>query len=179
MTDQLIGFNDRIKKIKDPRNTYYVDPETKALVPKRVSRKSINQAAARRREKATFGGIMTSLLLGVVALMAARLVRWQVLGIQDGGSAADTLLLIDLGLAALIVFLVGGMIGQKTAKHMIAQTAGIGLALMSMHNLVWLMPNQFGQVYGQAYVDQVRATTEPNSIYLRGESIAVPLDAFA
>lgn len=179
MTDQLSGFNSRIKKIKDPRNTFYVDPETGTFVPKHVSRKSIKQAAAKRRVKASFGGVMMCLLMGITALVAARWVRWEYLAIEEANSKADTLMMIDFGIAALATFVIGGMLGQKTIKHMLAQVAGIAFALVTMHNLVWMLPDQFSLVFGQAYVDQVRATTAPNSIYLGDESIPVPLDALA
>lgn len=179
MTDQMAGFNSRIKKIKDPRNTFYVDPETGTFVPKRVSKKSINQAVARRQQKATFGGMMMGLFLGMIALVGARWVRINQLALEETGPSSDSILMIDFGIAAVAIFLLGGMIGQKTFKHMVAQVAGIAFAIVTMHNLVWLMPEEFGQVFGQAYVDQVRATTEPNSIYLRGESIPIPLDALA
>ena len=179
MSDQMLGFNDRIKKIKDPRNTFYVDPETGTFIPKRVSRKSIKKAAAKRIEKATFGGIMMCLVMGAAALVAARWVRWEYLAIEETASTADTLMMIDFGMAAMAVFLIGGVIGQKTFKHMLALTAGIAFALMTMHNLVWWMPDEMATVFGQGYVDQVRSLTEPSSIYLRGESIPVPLDGLA
>ncbi len=175
MTDQMAGFNSRIKRIKDPKNTYYVDGETGTFIPKRVNKQQIKQAVKKRTEKATFGGLVMCVLLGAVMLMAARYVRWTYLGIDEAGSAADTLMMIDFGMAAMAMFLLGGVIGQKTLKHMVAQVAGIGIMMVLMHNLIWLAPAEFAQVYGQDYVNQVQATTAPTSIYLRGETILIPL----
>ncbi len=175
MTDQMAGFNSRIKRIKDPKNTYYVDGETGTFIPKRVNKQQIKQAVKKRNEKATFGGLMMCILLGAAMLMAARYVRFTYLGIEEGGPAADTLMMIDFGMAAMAMFILGGMIGQKTLKHMTAQVMGIGAMMVLMHNLVWLAPAEFAQVYGQDYVNQVQATTAPTSIYLRGETILIPL----
>lgn len=175
MSDQMAGFNARIKRINDPRNTYYIDGETGTFVPKRVSRKQIKDVAKKRNEKATFNGVMMALVLGALALMGARWVRWTQLGIGETGTVADTLMLVDFGIAAIAVFFLGGMIGQKTLSHMTAQVAGIGVMMIAMHNLVWLAPDQFAQVYGADYVAQVQAATAPMTIALRGEIIAIPL----
>ena len=99
----MAGFQSRIKHIADPRNTYYVDPETGNFIPKRVSKQSIKMAVERRKLTATFGGVMTSILLGALAVMAARFVRWTYLAIDESG-AADTLMFVDGGIAALVVF---------------------------------------------------------------------------
>ena len=175
MTDQMAGFNSRIKRIKDPRNTYYVDGETGTFIPKRVNKQQIKKAVKKRQEKATFGGVIMSVVLGAAMLMAARYVRFTYLGIEEGGPAADTLIMIDFGIAAIAMFMLGGMIGQKTLKHMLAQVTGIALMIVTMHNLIWLAPAEFAQVYGQEYVNQVQATTAPTSLYVRGETILIPL----
>ncbi len=175
MSDQLSGFHTRIKRIKDPKNTYYVDGETGTFIPKRVNKQQIKQAVKKRQEKATFGGAVLAMLLGALALMVARYVRWNYLAIDEGSTAADTLMMMDFGMAAIAIFLLGGVIGQKSLTHMVAQVAGIAVMLVTMHNLIWLLPEEFAQVYGQDYVNQVQAVTAPQSIYLRGETIVIPL----
>lgn len=175
MSDQMAGFHNRINRIKDPRNTYYVDGETGAFVPKRVSRKQIKDVARRRNEKATFNGTMMAIVWGALALMASRWVRWNQLGIEETGTLADTLLMVDAGMAIVAVFIFGGMIGQKTLVHMMAQTAGVAVMVVAMHNLVWIAPEQFAQVYGAEYVAQVQSATLPMSINLRGDIIPIPL----
>jgi hypothetical protein len=57
---------------------------------------------------------------------------------------------------------------------MMAQTAGIAAMAVAMHNLVWVYPAEFAQVYTQAYVDEVRSVTTPNSIYVGGETYLLP-----
>lgn len=168
------SFNERIKSIRNPRNTFYVDPETGTFIPKRVSRNQIRQAkAAKYVPKAGIAGMMGSLILGGVCLMMARYLRTQHLGMQDGGGEADVLMMIDFGLAAMVVFIVGAMVKHTSVRHMVAQTAGIGVMLVSMHNLIWAFPEEFAQVYSPAYVEQVRATTSPQSLYVRGETITL------
>ena len=57
---------------------------------------------------------------------------------------------------------------------MMAQVVGIAIMLVAMHNLVWMMPEEFAMLYGQGYVDQVLTTTAPTSIFIRGETILIP-----
>ena len=176
MSDQMAGFNARVKRIKDPRNTYYIDPETGTFVPKRVTRTQVKQAVEKQKARVTspsFFGFFGALFLGAVALMGAVYLRWNVLGMTDGATEAN-LLIVDFGLAAVAMFVLGSMLNQKSLLHMLAHSMGIGAMLVTMHNLVWMFPAEFGQVYSDAYVQQVQSTTAPQSIYLGTQSIAIP-----
>lgn len=167
------SFNDRIKTISNPRNTFYVDGETGTIIPKRVSRQDIKRAVQKRQTKPGVFGLFTSLLLGAACLMGARYLRWNTLGMHEGGGADDVLLTIDFGLAAIAVFILGGLLRHATFRHMVAQTAGICIMLVTMHNLIWAFPDEFAQVYSQDYVNQVQSSTAPQSLYLRGETITL------
>lgn len=168
------SFNDRVKRITNPKNAYYVDPETGTFIPKRVSKQEIKKAKLRRQiPKPGVPGFIGSLLMGALCLMAARYLRFNELEMHDGSAAADVLMTIDFGLAAIAVFLLGAMVRHTTFRHMIAQTVGIGIMLVTMHNLVWAFPEEFAQVYSSEYVDQVRSLTAPQSLYLRGETITL------
>jgi len=173
MTAPQISFQDRIRNIKNPKNSFYLDPETGTFIPKRVSKHQIKQACVKEIKKPGIAGITGSLILGALCLMAARYLRWTELGLSDGSSEADVLLMIDAGIAGIAVFVLGGLLRHKTARHMAAQAVGIGIMLVTMHNLIWAFPDEFAGIYSRDYVNQVQAITEPQSLYLRGETITL------
>lgn len=161
---QLESFNARIKRINNPRNTYYVDGETGMKIPKRLSKDVI----ARKGKKAPPGmfALMMALIVGTLCLMAARLARYTVLEMPETN---DTTLVIELTIAAIVAFVVGGMLGQKSLRHMVAHVAGAAIMAVAMHNLVWMFPAEFAAWYSPDYVNHVRTNTAPMSIYLRGQ----------
>lgn len=171
MSDQLSYFKQRIERIEDPNNISYADPETGMNIPRRLSKAQIKGHNLGKKP-----GILVMLLscvLGAMTLIAARYVRFVLAEIPDIGTEAHTLLIMDFGLAALMAFLIGALIKHKTLRHMMAQAAGIAIMLVAMHNLVWMYPTEFAQVFPQAYVDQVIALTSPHSIYVVGETITL------
>lgn len=164
-------FKTRINRIKSPTNTYYLDPETGIHIPRRLSIGQIKDH--------NLGGkpgmivLMISALIGTIGLIAARYVRFVYAEIPELGTDAQTLLMMDFGLAAVLSFVIGGMIGHKSTRHMMAQTLGIGLMMVAMHNLVWMFPTEVARVFPQDYIEQVRATTKPQSIYVVGETFTL------
>ncbi len=164
----MANFNARIGRIKDPRNTSYVDPETGIRIPRRLSIGQIKAHNFGHKPGAIV--LLFSAILGAVALIAARYIRFVLAEIPEIGTEAQTLLLMDCGIAGVLAFVVGGMIRHKSLRHMMAQTAGIAIMLVAMHNLVWMFPTEVAQVFPQDYIEQVRAVTEPQSLYVVGET---------
>ncbi|SEW07254.1 hypothetical protein SAMN04488515_0918 [Cognatiyoonia koreensis] len=172
MQEQLSVFNARIKRIEDPRNIYYRDPESGINIPKRVSKAAV--LGKGKHAKPTLFGLLMALIVGLACLAAARYGRFNLAGIVEDPTSAHIVMLMDFGIAAVMAFVLGGMINQKSMRHMMAQTAGIAVMAVAMHNLVWMYPAEFAQVYTQAYVDEVRSATQPNTIYVGGETFALP-----
>lgn len=172
MQAQLTVFNERIKRIEDPRNIYYTDPESRMNIPKRVSKAAILNKG--EHAKPGLMGLLLALIVGVACLAVARYGRFNLAGIVEDGTSSHIVMLMDFGLAAVIAFIIGGLIKQKSMRHMIAQTTGIAVMAVAMHNLVWMYPAEFAQVYSQAYVDEVQGITIPNSIFIGGETIEIP-----
>ncbi len=171
MNHQQAYFKDRIARIEDPKNISYLDPETGMNIPRKMS---VAQIKAQSVVKSP--GLLVLLLscvLGAMALVAARYVRFVLAEIPEIGTAANTLVIMDFGIAALMAFVIGALIKHKSLRHMMAQATGIALMLVAMHNLVWMYPSEFAQVFPQAYVDQVIALTSPKSIYVAGETITL------
>ena len=165
---QLDSFNQRIKRISDPKNTFYVDAETGMKIPKRISKDII----ARNGKGATpsIMALLLAMALGIFCLMGARLLRYTMLDIPE---SSDATLLVELALAAIIAFVLGGIMGQKTLRHMFAHVAGAAFMAVTMHNLVWMFPAEFAAYYSQDYVNDVQSNTSPLSLYLRGETYTI------
>lgn len=173
VSNQQAIFQARVKRINDPKNDSYLDPELGIRVPKRLSKKIIKTNNAIREQKAGTMSLIFSILLGAVCLMAARYVRFHYADIPETGTAPLTLMIMDYAMASVMVFVAGGLIKHKSIRHMGAQIAGMAAMLVAMHNLIWFFPTEFAQVYSQSYVDQVIAATEPLSIFVNGASITV------
>lgn len=172
MDDQVSYFQARIQRINDPKNTSYLDPETGMRIPKRLSKQIIKtNNSARKEQKAGLGSVLMSVGLGFIALIAARYIRFELVGISNDATDPATLAAMDAGLAAMIVFFIGGVLKHKSLRHMMAQVCGIAVMLVTMHNLVWFFPAEFAQAFSQDYVEQVTQTTAPLSIHFNGETI--------
>jgi hypothetical protein len=169
-SDQIDSFNARVQRIQNPRNTFYVDPETGMKVPKRVSKKLIKRSSKMAQCKPGMMSLMMGVILGGLCLMVARFASQEIIG----SPVADDLTLgLELAAASIIAFIVGGFVSQKSFRHMVAQVAGAAFMAVAMHNLIWMFPDEFAMVYSQSYVDQIRAVTTPNSLYLRGETYTI------
>jgi hypothetical protein len=166
--DQQAAFNTRVARIRDPRNTHYKDLETGMNVPKRVSKLTVLNN--RKVAPPSVFALMMAIALGAICLVAARFLRFSVL---DMPQINDTTMAVELALAAILAFVLGGMLGQKTTRHMVAQVAGAAFMAIAMHNLVWMAPDIFGQYYSQDYVNQVQSQTVPASLFLRGETYTI------
>lgn len=178
MQEQLSIFNERIKRIEDPRNIYYIDPESGMNIPKRVSKAAVLGIGT--HAKPGVMGLLLAVIIGLICLAGARYARFNLAGIVEDAGSEHIVMAMDFGIAAVIAFVIGGLINMKSMRHMMAQTAGIAVMAVAMHNLVWMYPAEFAQVYTQAYVDEVQNATQPNTIYVGGETFEIPTtDAIA
>jgi hypothetical protein len=166
--DQAAIFQARVKSINNPRNTFYHDPETGMKIPKRVGRDQI--AANGKTPPATTTGMVLSMIVGALCLIVARYFQVTFLDIQPSVPHA---LAYELGMAAAMAFTLGGFIKQKTFKHMVCHVAGAAFAAMTMHNAVWIAPDQFAMVFSESFVNEILAATDPMSLNIAGNSITI------
>jgi len=166
--DQAAIFQARVKNINNPRNTFYIDPETGMKVPKRVGRDEIR--ANGKDKPASVSGMIMAMVLGGLCLIVARYFQITFLDIQPSVPHA---LVYELGMAAAMAFTLGGFVRQKTLKHMVCHLAGAALAAMTMHNAVWVAPAEFAMVFSQDFVDQILAATNPMSLNVAGNTITL------
>lgn len=166
--EQTAIFQARVKSINNPRNTFYLDPETGMKIPKRVGRDRI--LANGKTPPVTVSRILMAMILGALCLIVARYLQIAFLDIKP---SVPNALIFELGMAGVMAFTIGGIVRQKSFKHMVGHMAGAALAAMTMHNAVWLAPDQFAMVFSQDFVDQILAATDPMSLNIAGTSITI------
>ena len=159
MAQQLGEFNLRVARIADPRNKSYYDPELKMTIPMRVSKDVIN---CKKLKKAGFSALFPSLFLGAAALMFSHLLccRFSLFTHEAP--------FLTYGVAGVFALVLGGLLRLKTMPHLGAQFAGAGAMVASMHNLVWMFPEQFALIYSPEFVAMVQATTTAGSVTFLG-----------
>lgn len=159
MTDQLDEFNSRVARIAKSGNNSYYDPELKMNIPKRVSKEYINR---KKLKKVGSSALIISLFLGVFAVMASYLLSGR-FGLIDLNAPV-----LVYGAAGILVLLLGGIMRLSSMSHMGAQFAGLGATVATMHNLVWMFPEQFALIYSPEFVTMVQSTTTAGSLSFMG-----------
>ncbi len=155
-------FKHRVKRINNPRNMAYFDPDLGMHIPKHVSQDTIRRNAKAR--KPSFVAFMASLLIGAGALVGAQALRFRYLQMTEISNAT---LFTDLLLATLFVLTLSGMMRYRMVRYRVAQMAGVVTVLVAGHNLVWYYPDAAAVVYTADYVQIVRETTAPMSLVFR------------
>lgn len=166
------SFSERLARIESGSYTHYVDPETGMQIPRRA------KAPRRKGPPKTEGlrhtlSFVAAMLAGALGILAARYVRYQYFGLADGaeGAMADGLMVMDLIFGCIAAMMVKVLFRMGGKEFIVFQTAGALAALTLMHNLVWMYPEPFAEVFGPEWVEYTQSTTEPASVYFRGMTI--------
>ncbi|AZQ68859.1 hypothetical protein EF888_18025 [Silicimonas algicola] len=112
-------------------------------------------------------------LVGMLAVVLSRYVRFQLLGGSLAGDDADIAMLMDGALAAGCSFMLFTVLRYGGAVHKAAQAFGIAAMILVMHNFVHWMPRAFDLTFSPKWTSEVIAMTEPNSLLFRGVSFAL------
>ncbi|WP_458790377.1 hypothetical protein [Yoonia sp. MH D7] len=159
MTEQVEGFQARVRKISDPRNISYYDPDLAMHIPKRLSKQVIAKVKGRRINAAS---LLASLVLGALAYVLS-----QLLAARFGMIYVDAPL-VSLSCAMLLAVMIGGLLNLKIMLHWGVQFFGIWLMSLSLHNLVWLFPDTFKIAYSPEFVAAIQAGTTAASLTFLG-----------
>jgi len=158
---QTIGdFNDRVKRINNPRNSSYYDPDLGMHIPKKVPRDKIKKAK-KQHEKTFVAIFIVSAVLGAFGYFLGQVVRVRYFPEANGASVAMAL---DVVLAFWIIAILTALLGKRTLFDRFAQVAGVYAMIVAGHNLVWRWPEQMAAVFGQSHVDRVLANTTELSL---------------
>lgn len=117
--------------------------------------------------------IVGAAFVGMLAVLISRYVRFQLLGGSLAGEDADITMMIDGGIAAACSFALFGMMRFSGPEFKAAQSVGIAIMILGMHNLVHAAPSVFKLAFSEGWTDEVVAYTEPNSILFRGASFVL------
>ena len=117
--------------------------------------------------------IVGAAIVGMLAVLISRYVRFQLLGGSLAGEDADITMMIDFAIAGACSFALFGMMRFSGPEFKAAQTVGIAIMVMGMHNLVHAVPSVFNLTFSPQWTEDVVAYTEPNSILFRGNSFVL------
>lgn len=117
-------------------------------------------------------------LVGMVAVFLSRYIRFQLTGgtLSGGAEGADIFMMIDGAIAASAGFALKEVFRIQDKTLQMAQTVGVVMMLLLMHNLVHIAPNLFANVFSPEWTQDVLDTSEPNSVLFRGVSFMLTGD---
>lgn len=162
MTKQDINdFNSRVKRIKNPKNNSYYDPDLQMHIPKKVPRDKIKRKAAGADEESILGTFLVSAIIGAFCLALAQLVRVRYFGLIEAGSVT---LFVDLMATLWFMLVLTALIKRTQVGARVAQVIGVVAMLVAGHNLVWRWPEQMAYIYTAEFTNYVQQTTQPPSV---------------
>lgn len=162
-------FDARIKRINNPRNNSYYDPDLQMHVPKRVTRAKIEKPKSAGNEM--LSAFLVSMVIGAFGLFLAQIVRVKFLGMTGFG---NPVVATDMLIGLWMVLLLSALLKRRAFLARFAQVVGLGLMLTAGHNLVFKWPEAMAKIYSPAYVAAVQAVAKPQSLVVRGAVYALP-----
>lgn len=108
-------------------------------------------------------------VIGVLAVPLSRYAMFHSQGLGNSDANPELVMAIDGVFAFCIAFfLVRMVLSVSCMSHMMAQVAGIWIALTTMHNFVHSHPEFWAQAFSPEWVERIIRTTEPGTLYLLG-----------
>lgn len=117
--------------------------------------------------------ILGAVLIGMIAVFAARYARFHLQGGTLVGEDADIAMMLDGALAFCVGFVFRSFFRFESQEFITAKTLGIAAMIALMHNLVHWAPGLFTGLFDADYVTATIEMTEPNSILFRGVSFVL------
>ena len=108
-------------------------------------------------------------IVGMIAVFLSRYIRFHLTGGSlSGGENADMVMMIDGAIAAGTGFALKNLLSIEDKSLQFAQTVGVVIMVLAMHNLVHLAPKAFSVVFSPEWTQDVLETTEPKSLLFAG-----------
>lgn len=165
MLNQQVEFEDRIARIQGPDQGAWRDPALGVSSPRQVGQKAAGGNAQI--------SVLAGLIIGGLMALAALWVRYRVLGLSDFGGRPDMVLLYDASMALVAAFALRELLAMKTVSHLFGIAIGIGAVLVGIHNLVWVWPEPFLQVFSTEWVTATKDSAPLGSVLFRGSVFAI------
>lgn len=112
-------------------------------------------------------------VLGLVAVLIGQFVRVSLIGFGEQDHTSLFVASADLLMASAIIFALKNLFHMPTKELLMAQTVGMILMFVLMHNLVHLAPFPFELLFSKEWVEMIEDTTGLWTIRLG--TIDVPL----
>ncbi|MDX8352082.1 hypothetical protein [Cognatiyoonia sp. IB215182] len=155
-------FNRRIKKINNPRNKSYYDPDLKMHIPKRVPRDKIKKPKVADDEN-VIGPFIVSVVIGAFCLAVAQLFRVRYFELIE---TTPITIAIDLIAGLWVLLVLTALIKRNSWGARFSQIVGVCAMLAAGHNLFWRWPEQMATIYTPEYAAYIEQTTQPPSVVI-------------
>lgn len=178
-------FEDRLRRISaGGENTMaqiYVGPAEEPVTDRKGKRKHrAPRAVPSLKDSMAYPmSIIWAFVIGLLAVIIARCVRYWLAAGTLTGEDADIMMAIDGGLSLAVGFVLTQMFRVKGKAQETAKTVGIVVMVGMMHNMVHAWPGLFEMTFSPEWVSDVIETTEPKSFLFRGVSFVLVDDPAA
>lgn len=157
------SFESRLNRVADARAPYVESAPEVSVLPD--WKRDVTQRLSP----------LTALIAGMFAVFAVRLAQYHINGTALVSSDPSLTMAVEAGVVILLSVIVMLLIPFKSAFTKLGYLAGIAIALVGMHNAVHAVPPIFSLLFSQSWTADVIAVTEPNSLYVRGDTIVLAL----
>lgn len=110
----------------------------------------------------------SAMLIGVIAVLLGRMFRVYYLeptGLQLAPGDVNLRPLFDFCFSYALCKLFGATFGNSFRQAGLFRLAGVWITILSMHNAVWWYPEWAAAIYSPQYVEEVKETTQPDSVF--------------
>lgn len=153
------GFQSRLNRVAERRAPHEAEKPVVDVLPD-------------WRENASGpAGIVAAIVVGLAAVLIVRIARFHYQGVALVSDNPDVTLAIELAAGLMLSFLIFLVLPWKGVKYRFLQFAGVAIMGLTMHNMVHNAPGLFSLAFSEDWTEEVIASTEPSSMYLRGQSI--------
>jgi hypothetical protein len=165
-------FRNRLDRIRQgregalpPEDCAAYDPATQ---PRKVVERQVSPLPDWRENIRYPALIVGAFVLGLVAVVMSRWVRFHMSGRAVEDAYSDLNMMIDGGMAFAIGFVLRMLFNVEGKEFIAAKTVGIFVMVSSMHNLVHAAPGAFTSAFSPEWVDAVVTTTDPSTVIFQG-----------
>lgn len=160
------GFQSRLNRVAERRAPFEAAKPDVELLPdwKANFKRPVNLA--------------TAVLIGMLAVLAARVARFHLMGGLTSGEFTNVTVVFDGGIALVFSLLMLRILKSNDRAFKSALAGGVVAMVVLMHNFVHAAPGVFGLLFSKEWSNNVIAYSEPGSIYVVSTYMAVmPSDA--
>jgi hypothetical protein len=151
----------------------YVGADEVYKVPLRVRKVQQSGGAALFQKIGALFEMGFALILGAASHGAGQIVNFIIHGVVPPHANPDMDMLLQFVTGFLVATILGQMAGLRWKSRVLCKAIGVGCGLVLFHNAVHQFPSLFEAVTSPAWVDQILAHTQAQSVLWRGASIAL------